>query len=719
MKVSIVAALYWVTCVAAYNVKTYLEYGVGGRTYYGCSAAVASQATFCKLALSGGRGGGHHKRKSNLNLSCFCLNVNALATVAGCYAFVGRNNSGDYNYFLKTCAKLGYALDMDNMTYAYQYYVDNAETKKQIHNFSTSSVISVPLKLNTTAVELYINAYDEFYGNYDDSMYWGYGLVGYWVLLALVSAVANWGVIVFPGLRRTFDGRMSRFWRKYVLLPALGKRKRASLQRFGGLFDFLVPSRVESLAVFGFFWLLFTLCAGNIFYVENDPIMKSKTKALHRYVADRTGIMCILIMPLLLLFGGRNNILLWVTRWKFSTMIVFHRWIGRLVVLLALIHAICYTVLYVQAGSYTRRMQAEFLVWGTTATVAGGIICFQGLLYFRRKYYDVFLVLHILLAVVFVMGAWFHIVRFKYTQVLYPSFAVWVFDRLVRVGRMVAFGAPKSTVELISDETLKVTVKRPSYWKPIPGGHAWVYFMHGLRFWQSHPFTYVEEGDVIHFYCKVKNGITKSLYKKLAKLPGKSTSMRVCVEGPYGFSAPVTKHSDVEFLAGGSGIPGLLSELQELLRRSPDSKQRLKFSWIIREVKSIAWMYSEFVKLKDTRTELTVYITRPDLLEGSDELASLFTSSDSDSNKEKDVEKVRSGDVLENLHAEFPNIRFVEGRPDIKAIVTGAITEAASSVAFVTCGHPEMVDEVRYHCVDWIDKTEKRVDYYQAMELWA
>ena len=40
----------------------------------------------------------------------------------------------------------------------------------------------------------------------------------------------------------------------------------------------------------------------------------------------------------------RNNVLLWLTGWSFSTFNQFHRWIARVATLEAVIHSIAYTV---------------------------------------------------------------------------------------------------------------------------------------------------------------------------------------------------------------------------------------------------------------------------------------------------------------------------------------------------------------------------------------
>lgn len=63
-----------------------------------------------------------------------------------------------------------------------------------------------------------------------------------------------------------------------------------------------------------------------------------------RYVADRTGIISLANMPLIWLFGTRNNALLWVTGWDFATYSNFHRWVARIATVQAAVHSVAYTI---------------------------------------------------------------------------------------------------------------------------------------------------------------------------------------------------------------------------------------------------------------------------------------------------------------------------------------------------------------------------------------
>ncbi|KAM9913885.1 hypothetical protein OXX69_001128 [Metschnikowia pulcherrima] len=677
-------------------------YGAGYQSFYACGYYIVLNLEFSATPY---------------DYSVFCTDPAAIATLVGCYADEKRNTSADTAFWRDQCETMYLSpITYENITDGYQLLLQEGVPMADLGNY-TAGELDVPVIVPREDALAAMDSYTMWLGNYNKSVYYGGAAIAYWGIICLLSAVANWGLILFPGLRRSCDGKISRMWRKYITLPALVRKKKATTQSFFKVLSFIVPSRLESIVIFGFFWLLFILNAVHIYAVKNDTVFDSEKSALNRYVADRTGIICIIILPLLVLFGGRNNFLMWATRWKFATFMTYHRWIARFEVLLAFIHSVCFWMTFVIYGDVAEESSENYVVWGIVATFSGVLICFQGLLFLRRRWYEIFLVLHIILAAFFVIGSWYHVYELGYSQFMYATFAVWAFDRIVRVIRMVWFGFPKAEISLFSDDTIKVEIPKPARWKAIPGGHAYVYFMHSYHFWQSHPFTYNESDTHVTFFCKVKSGVTKSLFKHLSNLPGKSTQMRVSVEGPYGESHPIKHHSDVVFIAGGNGIPGLYSEFEHL-NKAADSKQKLKLKWIIREIKSFAWMCKEFQRYQHTNAEITVYVTRPDLIGGTKELVS-FLSGDNSSNEEKPTEKEPDTDILEHVRREFPYITFKEGRPELQDIIESDIKEARHSVAFVVCGTSYMVDEARYQVVSNIDRTNKRVDFYEALEVWA
>lgn len=70
-----------------------------------------------------------------------------------------------------------------------------------------------------------------------------------------------------------------------------------------------------------------------------------------RYFADRTGIISFANLPLVWLFAGRNDVLMWLTGWSFSTFNVFHRYSARIATVQGILHSIAYTIIYYRSMS--------------------------------------------------------------------------------------------------------------------------------------------------------------------------------------------------------------------------------------------------------------------------------------------------------------------------------------------------------------------------------
>ncbi|RCK65216.1 putative ferric reductase transmembrane component [Candida viswanathii] len=662
--------------------------------FYVCDFEIPKSVTYCK------RG----------DYSCLCSDKNSLATFAGCLAYGHRNTTGSLKVFAETCAKTGnVTLPEGWFEESYKYYLGNAKSANEIQGFNRSRPIKVPFKLPPVQMELYQQAYSKYLTNFDDSLYYSAAVLAYWLLVMIIYGISHWTKFLFPGFTKKLTYGPINFWRKYIFRPATFKRKKAQSQSFLVLFDFIIPSRFETLVIALFYGLVILTNAIRTGHIKNDPVYPSSYTAKLTYVSDRTGIIATMMLPLIILFAGRNNFLQWLTGINFGTFITFHRHIARVMFSLVIVHAVTYTILL--KGRYTREIQDEYLYWGIIATVAGGVIWIQGMLFFRKRWYEIFLLIHIIMAALFVAGTWIHVDILGYIYFVYPAVAVWCFDRVVRISRLILFGLPKAQVTLLANETLRVVIPKPSYWKSIPGGHAFIYFFRPTHFWQSHPFTFVDTPDdkSIQLYCRVKGGVTHSLYRMLANLPGRTAKIRVTVEGPYGEPSAAKFSDSAVFIAGGNGIPGIYSEVMDIARRLPaDTKKVLSLVWVIRDYPSLTWFHSELEALKNISIQTTVYVTRP-------------TSSVSDTNSEdKKVETQENDTGSESLMSGLEHIEFREGRPSIGDIVADAVSESPGSVAFVTCGHPVMVDEVRYYACANIGNVEgKRVDYFEQLQTWT
>lgn len=453
-------------------------------------------------------------------------------------------------------------------------------------------------------------------------------------------------------------------------------------------------------------------------------------------MGDRTGVISSIIAPLLIVLAGRNNALLWLTGWHYATFVTYHKWVARVLVALVVVHAICFSISF--QSTYRMNMAKNNIVWGTVGTVSGGLLLGLLLMQLRRRWYEVFLAIHIALAALFIAGAWIHVNEMGYVWFYYASVAVWVFDRVVRIVRLVGFGCPKSEVTLLANETLRIVVPKPKYWLITPGGHAFVHFMRPSCFWQSHPFTFTSmradessgSKDSVVLYCKVKGGITHGLYQYLSTHPGKRAQIRVALEGPYGDPTPAKRYDSAVFVAGGNGIPGIYSEVYDLALQSRMKDQTLKLLWVIKEYKSLCWFYEELLSLKDTNIQCTIFVTQPHMDSCMDDFSLRFPSRNSNDEKldEKSIkglEVCSSSDssmngVIDQIHSELSHIDFNEGRPNIDGLVKQEIEDSRGSVAFVTCGHPLMVDDIRYSVAHSLDYSKgKRVDFFEQLQVWS
>ena len=699
---------------------------------------------------------------------CYCNNFNAFSTISHCYKVAHPNQ---VDSLLNMCLPYNKTLDIDVFYRANNYY-DNHAQEVNISNSSMLPIVQFPAKLNDSETFVFQKAYQSFLGNFDVSVDYGAYLVLYWVAVFCLAALGNWSKIWFPQINRKLTDPLTNWFRKTISLPATGRKNKTNEQLFAYVLDMLIPTRAETLILLASVLLCAYLFTANISYVEGDPLFHTKGIALLRYYAVRASILSSFLMPLLILFGGRNNFLQWFTRWDYSTFITLHRWVSREIMVMILIHSFNYS-LYIHLRSHNPLQ--TYIYFGVAASIAGVAILIQGLLVLRRAYYELFLLLHIILAAVFIFGAWVHVEDLYCVWFYYTSAAIWGFDRAIRICRLYSFGAPLAKVYLLADETLKVVVPRPPNWDAIPGGHAFIHFLRPSCFWQSHPFTYTYTEVDIVLFIKVKKGVTLRLANYLKTHKEKYTKIRVAIEGSYGEATPAHKYDRAVFAAGGNGIPGIYSEVvaidnsrKHCYGGENENKQSLKLFWVVREYSSLFWFYEELLRLKEhTNIETIVYITRPHLLIDKEdfdkrvisimpdlselnELSPLISKGEQQEQQpqqqqqqqqpqqqqqqrtkiqedlrptvfnESTSNSFNNEEFISTVKSELSHITIIEDRPNIEQVVRTNIKESMGSTCFITCGHPGMVDDIRASVVNNIDNDEsKRVDYFEQLQVWA
>ncbi|KAI0115736.1 ferric-chelate reductase [Nemania sp. FL0031] len=292
----------------------------------------------------------------------------------------------------------------------------------------------------------------------------------------------------------------------------------------------------------------------------------NRYQELLAYFMWRTGVLAFCQMPILFLFSSRNNILLWLTNWSHSTYMLLHRWIARLFLFQTLLHSIFALVLYTNTGSYAASSVTAWWIWGIVATISGVILVLTSVLILRQKAYELFLITHIVMATICVVGCWYHVFimyenTFGYETWLYATIAVWFSDRLFRVGRILKAGIRRSRITQIGPTIVRVDI--PGIYGVEPGCCVYAYFpsLSPFRPWENHPFSVVPTAMLTQSddYARPKsNGVEKG-YPVPAN-PG-STSSRATFTNS-GLTLFIRKSAGLTRFLDGHNRPGLLTLIE-------------------------------------------------------------------------------------------------------------------------------------------------------------
>ena len=233
---------------------------------------------------------------------------------------------------------------------------------------------------------------------------------------------------------------------------------------------------------------------------------------LCEYVGNRTGTLCLVNISIAILFSGRNNILIALTGWSQTTFLTLHRWVARVATVQVVVHSIVYTLAYFEPGyegasGYAAMAAEPFYWWGIIGTIALCLVITFALLPFRARFYEPFLVTHIVLVILSLVATWYHLVphfgyKFGYQTWLYISFGFWAGDRFLRLVRVLLYNhlagsGSEATVQAVpgSDGMLiEITIfPRVAWGFGRPGQHSFLSFPGMIRgtgrFWESHPFS--------------------------------------------------------------------------------------------------------------------------------------------------------------------------------------------------------------------------------------
>lgn len=338
-------------------------------------------------------------------------------------------------------------------------------------------------------------------------------------------------------------------------------------------------------------------------------------------LAVRAGMIAIAMTPWIVATSMKANLVTMITGIGHERLGVFHRWGGYLCLFLSLVHTVPF---YVQPVWEDDGMTVFAKLYppgngviygsGIACLVPLGWLCVASLPFLRSLAYELFVLLHIPVAVVYVGMLFWHCKNYLASwDYLYATIAIWVFSYILRMfnlnwmkpWRNAWLIGDEAAITLMAEDAIKVTVPTQMTWRP----GQYVYLrMPGISVFENHPFTISslcsedfpsEYGDLYRdctLVFRPFGGFTRKVLETAIE-KGPFKTYRAYLEGPYGgMQRELAAFDTVILFAGGSGITAIVSQLLNLIKRMRDGKavtRKIVVVWALKRLEAMDWFREE------------------------------------------------------------------------------------------------------------------------------
>lgn len=282
--------------------------------------------------------------------------------------------------------------------------------------------------------------------------------------------------------------------KKYAIhSPLFWKRHHREFQLSSAMNMGVLPTRLHTI-------LLVLYTASQLAYCAILDYAVNERAALVAELRGRSGILAVLNMIPLVIFAGRNNLLIWLLGISYDTYNIFHRWLGRMVVLEAIVHTISWFVNASNEQSFAdaidRIRTTPFFAYGALGTFAMLFIFIQSPSPIRHAFYETFLHLHQFAALLVIISLYYHmhLDALPLLSWIYLIIGTWIFERSMRWLRRFRMnislrnGSTMVVVKALPGEACRVTFHLPRRVSVKPGSHVYA-FIPTVAWWMSHPFS--------------------------------------------------------------------------------------------------------------------------------------------------------------------------------------------------------------------------------------
>lgn len=602
----------------------------------------------------------------DLDYHCRCRDPAFLGTVLYCINKYSENPteiSKAYTYVYDTCnSQAGIKYSPDQMQMAYM----NATNYMKDSVNKNDTTIDYPVIIEKDTFETATKNVKNLVSLRYEATVYGLAMIAYWggvIMLFVIHNTCKWS---FPFIMSTITSSKFMKWlRRHLVSPHLIKTKYTRsrfVKKLSTVFG-SVPIRLHFLIIFFYVVLNIVLCCVN--YKYSEPNLIFSTHHLQKVVnfGDRTGIVATVQLPMIFLFGSRNNPLILLSGLNYRIFNLYHKWIARVFTILIIFHAFFYIAFANSGHTYTARYVLEKWRGANVGFGALIILICLGFHKLRKRFYEFFKITHKAFVLMFVVGAWYHCWTLGWIEYFFSAIAFWAYDYFMRAFKVITTGGilkAKATVEfekvVISNEayvksekvssqskvsvysykphSIRLEVNHSGWWKAFPGAFAWIRVLKLDMFWESHPFTILpavadENYNQLVFVIKIKDGLTKRLAEYISNQPNCEAIIPVMIEGPYGSSTPFKGYDNSLFVAGGIGFTIVyaiainLAKIYraQILRGEKRSGKHVVLKWVVPSIELVCLFEKELALIPTFKgiIQVEIFITRPLLVEGETE----------------------------------------------------------------------------------------------------
>lgn len=374
-------------------------------------------------------------------------------------------------------------------------------------------------------------------------------------------------------------------------------------------------------------------------------------------LADRCALVFVINLPLLYLVSAKTQPLQFLTGKSYESLNIFHRRLGEILCLEALLHTSGMVVFWYALLRPTGFTLLRFIFNKTILTGIGAFVAYEFLYltarpWFRQFWYEMFLGLHVFLQAAALVLLFFH----HSASRIYVGVALGIFiiDRsvyriLLKTTSVISDAQimdDGETVRLSSNFDLqrKGTLNRligttTGGWQAADHIFLTIPSLGRKHILQAHPFTIASPAPTsdtdnarLKLLIRAQDGFSLDLLQTVA---AGQDSLKLRIDGPYGSGHARTLLADADLsivVAGGSGIAVAWPLIHYLVdrRRSTDTKvaseselrrQHIVLIWIVHRGLHISWIGRPALQEIDDKgvdviiPQATEEVGRPDLEE--------------------------------------------------------------------------------------------------------